>query len=67
MKKGTFKTFITKQTDEFASINGGQILTSTHPQCVFESSATMEDAEKFFPSSVLQYVDLIDVEYQVKE
>ncbi|WP_159522939.1 hypothetical protein [Sunxiuqinia indica] len=67
MKKGTFKTFITKNTEEFASIHDGQIYTSQKPMLIFANTATMEAAEHFYSKQLLKSVKLVDVEFILKE
>ena len=62
--KGQFKTFMTLD-GQFATIMGGEIITSEIPIIVFPTTATMEAAEFFFPKQV-KNLKIVTIEYKIK-
>lgn len=64
--KGIFKTFKVKGELNFAAIYGTEVYISDQPFIILAESATMEVAAEIFPKQVLDRLDIVDVEYQVK-
>ena len=66
MKKKQFKTFMTIDGGQFASIIGGEIYTSTEPIIILATTATMEAAEMFFPEQIKK-LKIVTVNFETVE
>ena len=66
MKKKQFKTFMTIDGGQFASIIGGEIYTSTEPIIILAMTATMEAAEMFFPEQIKK-LKIVTVNFETVE
>lgn len=64
--KGTFKTFMTKDKTDFATVHGGEVFTCDNPIMFLAPEATMEIATKIFPKNVIERIQIVEVEYKVK-